>query len=73
MIQDPILVDRLARLADAQNQSIEGLLQQWVTSAEELLTTDNELESFIGIFDDDITDLSTTVSESLKAHFKGKV
>lgn len=73
------LADKLTLIAEARNQSVTELLQallqgfetiEW--TEEEQRQKDEELDRFVGMLDDDITDLSMTVRETLKRYYAKK-
>lgn len=68
-IQDEALFERLKAVAEQENRSVESvlatLLEFYTVKAEALRAMD-------GMFDDDITDLSTTVRETMYRFYKEK-
>ena len=61
-IHNEQLIQRLQRLAARENRPIEDLLQALLDQYTSRL---DALEAMDGMFDDDITDLSTSVRETM--------
>ncbi len=76
------LAEQLEAIAERENSSVERLLCSLVefymthhtqpTEATERPTREEALEAFIGMFDDNITDMSTTVRETMEAYYRNK-
>ena len=71
------LVEQIEAIAKRERRPIAeivaAMLQQYdVDSQAEINTESHPLDSFIGIFDDDITDMSTSVRETIHQHFQEK-
>ncbi len=75
-----MLPDEIARqleeVAKIEKRPVEEVLvsmvKQYTPQPYSQEESDAAFESIIGIFDDDITDLSTTVSETLHKYFQDK-
>jgi hypothetical protein len=70
------LAKRLEALARREKRSVVDVIAAWVEENEAKLETEqNEYDpitSIIGIYDDDITDMSTTVRETLQKYYQEK-
>lgn len=75
------IAEQLKRTADAEQISVEDLLRALLKAYEEssLVWTperkaaaDAAIEAGAGMFDDDVTDLSTTVRETMQKRFGAK-
>jgi|GEM_PF-1916896 hypothetical protein len=80
--------EQLAQIAQRQQRSVDDLLAEmlarYVNSSLEPPVYDDDalelsdkspkkpIEEYIGIFDDEITDLSTTTRETMKAYYREK-
>jgi hypothetical protein len=79
MINIP-LPDEIARqieaLAKLENRPVEAviasMMQQYTPQPHSQEEADAAFQSIFGIYDDDITDMSTTVRETLQKHFQEK-
>ena len=60
------LIERLERIAEREGKSPENVLENLI---EEYEMRKKALSNFIGYFDDDVTDLSSTVNETLRKRF----
>jgi len=72
-LSDP-LVKRVAELAEREGRTPEEMLQTLIDAYEHshAVVQQHErdpIEDFIGAFDDDVTDLSVTVRETLRRKF----
>ncbi len=66
------LTQRLQTIAEREGRSPEAILQELLDAYEQRPSGEapkDPLENFIGAFDDDVTDLSTTVRETLRQKF----
>jgi hypothetical protein len=73
------LAERLRAIAEREQRQVEEVLTELVEQYEsqsETNVNDEErakaLEEMIGMFDVDITDLSTTVRETMEAYYRNK-
>lgn len=68
------LAERLKIMAEREGRDAHALLQTLLDDYEKQhlsqTTDDDPLAAFIGAFDDDVTDLSVTVRDTLKQRFK---
>ncbi len=67
-LPDP-LTQRIQRIAEREGKSPEALVEQLLDAYENRTSPADAIEAFIGAFDDDIPDLSTTVRQTLKQKF----
>jgi hypothetical protein len=68
------LTERLRAIAEREGRSPEVVLQELRDGYEQRVSNQapkDPLDDFIGAFDDDVTDLSTTVRETLHRKFTG--
>ena len=74
LIIDEELAQKLQRLAEREQRPVEEVLRTMVDRYEPKPTPEQNaaLEALIGMFDDDVTDLSTTVRETMRDYFKNK-
>lgn len=74
LIIDEELARKLRQLAEREQRPIEDVLRAMVDRYESKPSAEQNatLESLIGMFDDDVTDLSTTVHETMRDYFKNK-
>lgn len=80
LIIDEELAKKLQLLAERERRPVEDVLRTMVDNyeplpVEERTPTEEQnaaLEALLGMFDDDITDLSTTVRETMREYFKNK-
>jgi len=66
------LTQRLQTIARHEGRSPEAILQELLDAYEQRASGEapkDPLDNFIGAFDDDVTDLSTTVRETLRQKF----
>lgn len=70
------LAEQLEIVARRENRPvakvIETMLEQYETHIQSEAEEPHPLDAFIGIYDDDITDMSTTVRETIQEHFQRK-
>jgi hypothetical protein len=75
------LAAQLDKIAQTEQRSVEDVLRSALDLYASLpqdmgtkvpMTSNEVLESMDGMFDDDITDLSTTVRETMSAYYKKK-
>jgi hypothetical protein len=70
------LVHKLEDIARRENCPIEEVVASMVEKYEPQLpsqkASDDALDAIAGVFDDDITDLSTTVRETLQKYYQEK-
>lgn len=77
-LEDETLVETLEELAKAENRPLTDLLWQMfkVYTSESTSPTPQEreeaLRAMAGMFDDDVTDLSETVRETMDAYYRKK-
>lgn len=64
------LTQRLRAIAEREGRTPESLLQSLLDAYEQRTTNGDPIDKFIGAFDDDVTDLSTTVRQTLQQKFK---
>ncbi|MBN1563703.1 MAG: hypothetical protein JXA10_07685 [Anaerolineae bacterium] len=63
------LTQRLRAIAEREGNSPEAFLEALLDAYEESREEKDPIEDFIGAFDDDVTDLSTTVRQTLQRKF----
>lgn len=68
-IPDP-LTKRLEAIAQREGRTPEAVLQALLDEYEQRQVDTDPIEDFIGAFDDDVTDLSVTVNETLRRKFE---
>lgn len=68
-IEDPVLVRLLLQRAERENKSVEAVIRELL---EQQLNRAEMREALAGIFEDDVTDLSTTVRETMAEYYTGK-
>jgi metal-responsive CopG/Arc/MetJ family transcriptional regulator len=61
-----------AREGQTAGAIIKSLVQEYISQHGQIKPTPEALEAFIGMFDDDVTDLSTTVRETMDAYYRKK-
>jgi hypothetical protein len=66
-IDDEQLVLRLQQLAKRENRPVEAVLQ---TLLDQYVLRDESLDAMDGIFDDDITDLSTSIRDTMTSYYQ---
>lgn len=70
------LAKRLEEIARREKRPVADLIASWIEQEETDTTiedaADDPITSIIGIYDDDITDLSTTVRETLQKYYQEK-
>lgn len=70
------LAKRLQDIARRENRPlenvVESMIEQYTPQATSQEKSDETFEALFGIYDDDITDMSTTVRETLHKHFQEK-
>lgn len=64
------LVHRIEAIARREGRKPEEVLQSLLDAYEEQHINTDSVEDFIGIFDDDVNDLSVTVRETLHRKFR---
>lgn len=68
------LAQQLEAIAQRENRPVEDVVAAMITKyepeAESQQKKDAAFKAIFGIYDDDINDMSTTVSETLKQHFR---
>lgn len=70
ILTDP-LTERIKAIAKRKGRTPEDLLRELLDEYEaRQKQTHDPIEDFIGAFDDDVTDLSTTVRETLHRKFR---
>ncbi len=80
MMADIILPEQLIRqieaIAEREKRSVTEILASMLEQYKSPTTEENEepdpIDKVIGIYDDDITDMSTTVRETMKKIFQDK-
>lgn len=68
-IEDPVLVRLLLQRAEHENKSVEAVIKDLL---EQHFNRVEIREALAGIFDDDVTDLSTTVRETMADYYTGR-
>lgn len=75
----PELAQQLEEIAGREQLTVTDLLRTMIevyetrpTDADDEAVQDDPLENFIGAFHDDVTDLSTTVRETMDAFYREK-
>jgi len=71
IIRDDVAED-LRRIAEQENRSIEDVLRSMINSYKPTSSRRDAIEDFIGVFDDDVTDLSSTVRETMEDYYRKK-
>jgi metal-responsive CopG/Arc/MetJ family transcriptional regulator len=69
------LAHRLEEIARQQNRSVADVLATWLDEhkdEEERPKGIPNWDLILGVYDDDVTDMSTTVRETLQEYFKKK-
>jgi metal-responsive CopG/Arc/MetJ family transcriptional regulator len=70
------LAQQLEAIAQRENRPVEDVVASMITKYEPQSASQQEkdaaFEAMFGIYDDDISDMSTTVSETLKQHFRDR-
>jgi metal-responsive CopG/Arc/MetJ family transcriptional regulator len=70
------LAERIEAIAQRENRPISEVVQSMIEHYEPQTHLQEEadaaFESIFGIYDDDITDMSTTVRETIQKYFKDK-
>ncbi len=70
------LAEQLETVARLENRPvvevIETMLEQYEPKIQPEAGETHPLDAFIGIYDDDITDMSTSVRQTIKEHFQRK-
>lgn len=66
-IHDELLAKRLQELAARENRPLDAVLQ---TLLDQYLSRGAALEEMNGMFNDDISDLSTSVRETLDSYYR---
>ncbi len=70
------LAKRLEEIAQREKLPVADLIASWIEQEETDTAIedadDDPITSIIGIYDDDITDLSTTVRETLQKYYQEK-
>jgi hypothetical protein len=70
------LAEQLEIVAQRENRPvakvIETMLAQYEPPTSSVERELHPLDAFIGIYDDDITDMSTSVRQTIKEHFQRK-
>ncbi len=70
------LAQRLAEIARRENRPVEDvaleILEQYTPPSDSQAESDAAFEAIFGMFDDDVTDLSVTVRETIQEHFRKK-
>jgi predicted CopG family antitoxin len=68
------IAERLEKIAEREQRPLSALLEDYVTELEnqfaKRVVADAAFASMFGMFDDDVTDMSTTVRETLDKHFR---
>jgi len=68
------IAERLEKLAEREQRPLSALLEDFVTELEnqaaKRVAADEAFVSMFGMFDDDVTDMSTTVRETLDKYFR---
>ena len=64
------LTQRLQTIAESEGRTPEAFLQALLDAYEQRTIGESAVDEFIGAFDDDVTDLSTTVRETLRQRFQ---
>jgi predicted transcriptional regulator len=74
LIIDEELAKKLQLLAEREQRPVEDVLRSMLDRYEPKPTPEQNaaLEALIGMFDDDVTDLSTTVRETMKEYYQKK-
>ena len=66
-------LERVARRENRQvSEVIEAMLAQYTPGARPEEESAHPLDAFVGIYDDDITYMSTSVRETIQTHFQKK-
>jgi metal-responsive CopG/Arc/MetJ family transcriptional regulator len=70
------LVDELTDIAQSQNRPLSdvvaAMISHYKTEVEKQQESDAEFAAMFGIYDDDVTYMSTTVRETIRSHFEKK-
>jgi hypothetical protein len=70
------IAKRLEEIARREKRPVADVIATWIEQEEadkaDQPTEYDPIESIIGIYDDNITDMSTTVRETLQKHFQEK-
>lgn len=79
LMSAPELAQQLEDLAERERRTVTDLLRTMIevyetrpNTAEGEAVQDDPLENFIGAFHDDVTDLSTTVRDTMDAFYREK-
>jgi len=74
VIHDDIAED-LRRISDQEKRPIEDVLRSMIDlykTASDATDSHDPLDDFIGAFDDDVPDISSTVRETLEGYYRKK-
>jgi hypothetical protein len=66
------LVQKLQDIARRENRPVEAVVASMVENYEPQNDDTDPIDAIVGVFDDDITDLSTTVRETIQEYFRRK-
>lgn len=68
------LVQRLREIAQREQRSIDDVLGEMIEHYGDVsnVPEPDPIEAFLGAFDNDVTDLSTTVRETMQAYYRKK-
>lgn len=70
MILPDALVQRLEAAAAREGRSVASLVQSLLDAYERPAPEKDPIEDFIGVFNDDVADMSSTVRETLRKKFQ---
>jgi lipopolysaccharide biosynthesis regulator YciM len=65
------LAERLRRIAQQENRTVDEVLHTMLETYT-ASSDDESLEAFVGAFDDEVSDLSSTVREHMQAYYRQK-
>ena len=70
------LAKRLEEIAQRENRPVENvvasMIEQYASLTTSQKSSDTAFEALFGIYDDDITDISSTVRETLQKYYQEK-
>ncbi|MCK6581231.1 MAG: hypothetical protein L6Q98_24330 [Anaerolineae bacterium] len=66
-IRDEQLAQRLSELAERENRTIDDLVRTWL---DQYVHREQSLAAMEGMFDDDVSDLSTSVRETMSNFYQ---
>ena len=67
------LIERLRAIAQRENRTVDDVITELLAMYDAHQSqADDALEAMDGMFDDDISDLSTTVRETMRTYYENK-